>query len=179
MEGRINGAATLANMAFGMSENTLRKERVAKNEVTKIADTLRAIPWSREAISLIRSNRINKLLQSMRNAKIDQAQYSAIVQILQDPIGADSLDKATWALWGDLTLKYIIQGTMTHTDVSRTIMSLTQGAIKTPLDLAQISKADVLSLDAALFAHGEVALFWQCAKCHLEYQTGRVTKTIP
>ena len=55
-------------------------------------------------------------------------------------------------------------------------MTLRQGSIKPPLDLDNVAKKEAIALGEALFANGEVALLWQCDKCHLDYPPGRVTK---
>ena len=69
MGSRINGAISLAELALDMAEKLLKKENINKKEVTKIVDTVRTIPWSREVLQTIKSHRVNKFLQMLRNTK--------------------------------------------------------------------------------------------------------------
>ena len=119
---------------------------------------------------------INKLLQRLRGAPIKQTDYSGLVQLLTDPIGVDSLEKGTWTLWEELALKYNLNKSMERVDIRATIRSLTQGAIKTPLDLANVTKLQALALDRSILAEGAVTLLWECAKCQFKYPLNRVAK---
>ena len=65
---------------------------------------------------------------------------------------------------------------MGRVDLRATIRSITQGAVKTPLGLASITKFQAIALDQSALAEGAVALLWQCAKCQFDYPVGRVTK---
>ena len=103
-------------------------------------------------------------------------EYSPLTPILTDPIGVDALEQGTWAMWEELTSKYNLHRTMATVDVRATIRSMTQGNIKTPADLSNITKNQPNALGNALFAQGDVSLMRQCDKCHLEYPVGRVTK---
>ena len=84
------------------------------------------VSWSGEIIRGIGATRINNFFRRIRSTQIDQTQYPTLVQILTETIGADSLDRGKWALWGEPTLRNNIQGSMAHI-VIRTIMTLTHG----------------------------------------------------
>lgn len=129
-----------------------------------MVDTIREAPWSKEIMRTVTPDRINKFPRRLRSTQIDPTQYPSPVQILTDPIGADSLDKGKWAIWGKLTLKYNIQYSMAHIDIRATIMTLTQGSVKSPLDLANVAKNETIALEKSLLANGEATVLWRCAK---------------
>ena len=176
MNSHTNGSNKVASLTFDFAWETLGKKKLSNVDLRLVIDTLRAIPWTKESIRFVKSNRINELLRRLRSTSISQMEYSSLAQTLTDPIGVDCLEKGTWTLWEELTLKYNLNKPMGTVDIRATIRSMTQGVIKTPLDLAAISKLQAIALDRSILAHGTVTLLWQCAKCQFEYPTGGVTK---
>lgn len=70
--------------------------------------------------------------------------------MLADPIGADTLDTGLWAIWGDLASKHKRQKSIEHVDHRSTIISMTQGAIKTASGMANIEKRQSLAFGRIL-----------------------------
>ena len=176
MDSRSQGNLNLAVLATQYATKILSQERISPSDLKMVIDTLRSTPWSRPIVTQIGSRIINKIFQRLRDNKIPQCEYTALVQLICDPIKADTLTPPFWGLWDELILKYNLEKSLPHAELKTAIMKMSQGSIKTPLDLADLTKKQALVLDTSLFTSGTLALLWQCAKCQLEYPRERTTK---
>ena len=99
--------------------------------------------------------------------------YAAVRDTLVGPIRKKHPSQVTWALWSELTIKYNVQKTIPASQLLETITKLSNGTIRCPLDLADITKKEAMALDHAMQTDGTTTLLWQCVKCHFEFPTHR------
>ena len=121
-----NGSGQLSDLAWEFAWGILRPVKVSSKNLKLVIDTLRVIPWAKEIIGHVGGKKVNDLLQRLRRTPISQMEYSAMVQMLTDPIGVDSLEHGTWTLWGEWAHKYNLHKTMERVGMRATIRTLTQ-----------------------------------------------------
>ena len=129
-----NGIDQLAALALDFSDKALGGRNVKPKDLEKLIDTIREVPWTIEIIRKIGSERFNKIRQKLRGGgpEISITAYTALEQIPPGPIGADTLEIVLWGIWGDLALKYHIQNALSAITIREAVISITQGAIKSP-----------------------------------------------
>ena len=82
---------------------------------------------------------INDMFKRLRDTVILQMDYAALTHLICDPIKADDLTPAFWTLRGELIHKYSLDKATPYVDLRTAAMKLSQGSVKTPLDLANIN----------------------------------------
>ena len=176
MESYKNGTLHLADLALQFAIKKLSQKVVKKCDLKDALDTIKAVPWTKEILRELGTGRSNTILQLLRNLRTNSVTYAGIKNLFIDPIMADALGVEYWDLWNELGLKYHLFRSTPPREIREAIQKLPQGVIKTPLDLAALSKKEALVLDRSLFTDGTTLSLWQCAKCQFEFPTNRTTQ---
>lgn len=85
------------------------------------------------------------------------------------PIAADTIGAEYRDLWNELALKYHMPRSFHATEFRETIFKATQWSVKTPLELATLTKNQTLALGKSLFTNGVPVALWKYARCQFDH----------
>ena len=147
-----------------------RAERLIKSPDSSLRNLRAAIlplfgiQWNKQIICAITTNRLNSLLQMLRNRNLDSGTYDKLANFWQDAFHISTAHPPEWLAWLPLIQRFRLNDRFSWTTLYDTLPFLNMKGYLSPEDLAVLTSSVFESIFAGTKCLKELRALWGAAR---------------